>query len=527
MKTRRNSKSHYLAFLWVLALYQSVTIIRASYGKSYSEMKAQYQAELPSPIIIHPSKPSRKISTYGQRQQPALESSSSHFLQRETLVLPKENRNVLDEKTNNNKESPKKTATTGGADKKRGTLVESRQTHQESLVEERLTTSTNYSSSPSSPLVETLSVPSPGKNEMAVPRKIVLVHQVPNTTIGNETTVSTPIPAKIRKNPFRPAINCPKPHPLLEYIEVAPPPANPPKILCFLMTTSEYHKLRLAGVTRTWGRKCDKLLILSDMEDRHYGTVRLESKASYKGLWNKLNETVHYLHEPLVENNGTAYIDQYDWFLKADDDSYLIMENLQAFLTQPEIQQKNLAGEPLIYGRRYSWCHAEQLRSGMRPFKAYFNSTFSTPQNQRFEKDFYQKFHDNPPVLYNHGGAGYVMNQSYMREFLKALDSPNSLSGMVDEDLANGATMAYHGIFPQPTVDAEGGQYFHPEPHSHMYSSPPALLRNMVGNDIPSEVVRNGTDCCARNTISFHHISKGMMLSYERLFYQCREQTSG
>jgi hypothetical protein len=44
--------------------------------------------------------------------------------------------------------------------------------------------------------------------------------------------------------------------------------------------------------------------------------------------------------------------------------------------------------------------------SGKRPFKSYFNSTFiSTPQNHRFESDFYQKFHDNPPVLYNQGGS--------------------------------------------------------------------------------------------------------------------------
>jgi hypothetical protein len=88
------------------------------------------------------------------------------------------------------------------------------------------------------------------------------------------------------------------------------------------------------------------------------------------------------------------------------------------------------------------------------------------------------------------------MNKSYMREFLKALDSPKALSGMVDED------MAYHVIIlPQPTMDAEGGQYFHPEPPSYMmYSNPPnKLLRNMVGNEIPSEVVRNGTDWCLPN----------------------------
>jgi glycoprotein-N-acetylgalactosamine 3-beta-galactosyltransferase len=108
------------------------------------------------------------------------------------------------------------------------------------------------------------------------------------------------------------------------------------------MTKPEYHKTRAKGSKRTWGKNCDKLLILSDEEDRKFESIRLQSNASYKGLWNKLNETVHYLHEPLVDNkNYIAYIDQYDWFLKANDNSYVIMETLQALLNQPEIQRQH------------------------------------------------------------------------------------------------------------------------------------------------------------------------------------------
>jgi hypothetical protein len=136
----------------------------------------------------------------------------------------------------------------------------------------------------------------------------------------------------------------------------------------------------------------------------------------------------------------------------------------------------------LIYGCRYSWCSAEQLRSGKIPFIYYFNATGSTQQKHRFEKYFYQKFHDNPSVLHNQGGAGYVMNRSYMGQFLKALDSPYSLSGLVHEDLAHGATMAYHDIYPQPAVGNTGGQkVLLPEPPSYMYSKPATMPLETLG----------------------------------------------
>jgi glycoprotein-N-acetylgalactosamine 3-beta-galactosyltransferase len=311
---------------------------------------------------------------------------------------------------------------------------------------------------------------------------------------------------------------------MLDYLQVAPPP--PPsvktnqtiKILCFVMTKSDFHNTRVWGVKRSWGKKCDKLVIASDKDDPLVGSIAMKSEASYQNLWHKLNETTHYVYDNYAEQH------QYEWFVKADDDTYFIMENLQAFLNQPSIQEKHNAGEPLIFGRRYSWVLADQLRSGKRPFQAFFNGTNATQENQDFGSRFYRKFTENPPILYNHGGAGYVMNRSYLQNFLTAMQSPDTLTGLVDEDLAHGAVMAYWDILPQSTVDAQGKQYFHPEPPRYMYGTELRLLRRLTGGNIPSEPVRNGTDCCSRYSISFHHVTAKQMIHLDQIMSTCRQQ---
>lgn len=58
-------------------------------------------------------------------------------------------------------------------------------------------------------------------------------------------------------------------------------------------------------------------------------------------LWAKTKAGLTYIWE--------AYRDEYDWFLKADDDTYMIMENLRYFLKDYDTSKAYYFGCRLQY----------------------------------------------------------------------------------------------------------------------------------------------------------------------------------
>ena len=56
----------------------------------------------------------------------------------------------------------------------------------------------------------------------------------------------------------------------------------------------------------------------------------------YNHLWGKTREAFRYVY--------WHHFDEADWFLKADDDTYVIMENLRLFLSHYDPQKPQYAG---------------------------------------------------------------------------------------------------------------------------------------------------------------------------------------
>lgn len=84
------------------------------------------------------------------------------------------------------------------------------------------------------------------------------------------------------------------------------------KILCMVMTQPRNHQTKAIHVRNTWGRRCNKLVFMSSEIDLQLDTVVLPIEESRAGLWNKTKAAFKYLH--------AHYLDDYDWFMKADDD---------------------------------------------------------------------------------------------------------------------------------------------------------------------------------------------------------------
>jgi glycoprotein-N-acetylgalactosamine 3-beta-galactosyltransferase len=291
---------------------------------------------------------------------------------------------------------------------------------------------------------------------------------------------------------------------ILKEVFVHPPPvlqANENRILCFMMTHSGAHHTKVKAVMETWGSQCDGWFIASNETDAAMGTTKMQTPALYNRLWVKLNETMRYI--------ASNYISHYDWFYKVDDDTFVIMENLREFLRIKEQPEEHM---PQIYGyllRDETWGQQQQR---------YFDISKA---NQAFGDYFLSHVRNaSSHVEYLAGGSGYIMNQSYLRKFVSAVQSNLTLFGEVPEDMAHGATMLAHNVTPLDSRDPVGREYFIPEE--------PALweLRHNARSR-SGPIASSRRRCCARYTVAFHHISVPLMRAmYDRL-YLCRSGANG
>lgn len=307
--------------------------------------------------------------------------------------------------------------------------------------------------------------------------------------------------------PLQLQVKCGKQPKVLEQIQVGNLTSKSPKVLCFIMTHSGSHNTKMKAIRRTWGRRCDKLVIASNQTDDILGAVTIQSEATYVGLWEKLNITMRYIWEHYRN-------DTYDWIFKSDDDTYLIVENLKEYLASKHITSR--IHKPMIHGRRYSSPQYKNLAK--RPVY------FGNPVNAEFGKRFYEKIHGDKPVIYNYGGAGYAMNWPYVEKFLEVMSGPDTVHGIPPEDQAHGVVMAYHDIWPENTRDELNRERFHQESPEFMYGMSDEYRRLWNDNHQETGGLSVGPDCCSSQSVSFHHIKPRAMVGLDQHLYACRGQ---
>ena len=122
----------------------------------------------------------------------------------------------------------------------------------------------------------------------------------------------------------------------------------------------------------TWGRRCNKLLFMSSIADGELPTVKLQVVEGRDNLWGKTKNAFTYVYQ--------NHFEDYDWFVKADDDTYMIIENLRYLLKDHNYSH------PLYFGRK---------------FKTHVNQGYMS------------------------GGAGYVLSKEALRRFVE-VEIPNS-----------------------------------------------------------------------------------------------------
>ncbi|KAH8410015.1 hypothetical protein KR009_004221, partial [Drosophila setifemur] len=250
----------------------------------------------------------------------------------------------------------------------------------------------------------------------------------------------------------------------------------PARILCMVLTCPENLEGLAKTVHDTWGQRCSHLIFASSENYERLGVVQVveASNGGYEDLWNKTREGFRHVWERFGQS--------YDWFLKADDDTYVIMENLQ------------------------------HLLGGYDP---------DTPVYVGYKMSRYN-------VSYMSGGASYVLSREALNRFMtqsygsEVACPPPKRMGV--EDFYMGICLQNVGVHLVDSIQALDGDIkpkFMPldlEAHlSDSNSSIPEWLRLMSVAG-----VETGLRCCSNYSVAFHYASRNRMLLYEFLLYHLK-----
>uniref|UniRef100_A0A0N4ZWD4 N-acetylgalactosaminide beta-1,3-galactosyltransferase n=1 Tax=Parastrongyloides trichosuri TaxID=131310 RepID=A0A0N4ZWD4_PARTI len=247
---------------------------------------------------------------------------------------------------------------------------------------------------------------------------------------------------------------------------------NDVKIFCIILTAPKFRESRCEYQKRTWLKRCNRYIFISSINDPTLPSIGYNITESRNALWPKISFGMKYVYR----NFGKKY----DWFLRVDDDSYVIMENLRNYLT---FKNPNKAK---VYGFRY--------------------------------KSMWPGYKQG--II--HGGAGTVLSKAALgRLVMKGLGSSDKCkaeNNNLDDRKLSYCLEDSKVLFSGPR-DSKGRVLFYPNPVASFADH--HLSNSFIKKNAYYEV-KQGIDYISDYPISFHRIYGKEMYTYEYLLYSAK-----
>lgn len=217
-----------------------------------------------------------------------------------------------------------------------------------------------------------------------------------------------------------------------------------PKIFCMIISTKSNYLTKVKTVYNSWAYKCDYSMFIMQIPDNvslalnltldnqtindgievNYNSINILqppnlTKDVYIKLTDKIFNTFKYVYNKY--NN-------YDWYLKTDDDTFVFVDNLRDFLSS-----KNKS-DPITFGYDFNIF----VEHG-----------------------------------YHSGGAGYLLSNEALKRIGSKLNQNLNYcnnSGIEDVDVAK--CLRSLGVYPNKSIDYLGRERFHPlSIKAHIYQN--------------------------------------------------------
>uniref|UniRef100_A0AC35THN8 N-acetylgalactosaminide beta-1,3-galactosyltransferase n=1 Tax=Rhabditophanes sp. KR3021 TaxID=114890 RepID=A0AC35THN8_9BILA len=242
------------------------------------------------------------------------------------------------------------------------------------------------------------------------------------------------------------------------------------RIFCIIVTTPKYKQSRVIPQINTWVKRCSGYAYASSVNDDSINAIKGFGKDNYKYGYGKVRGALI----KMWKKHG----DKFDYYLKADDDSYVIMENLRLFLLNKDPNQDLYEGFKL-----------HVTTDGKKPYS------------------------------YHQGGAGYVMSKSVVKRLVETgfpKICQQNAAGFDDRVIGKCLTKLKVGI--PDTRDMYNRLLFMPSTPNDFATKANNTKFNFF-YDTNWNKFKKGSEGMSQYPLSFHYCDGNLMYAIEYLLY--------